>query len=68
MVAGSDAPTYSDDSAASLVAQPRSLVRRVRRVRGRNLSNLTVANRSDGRDVHDFSLATDRTLPPQGQR
>jgi hypothetical protein len=27
-------------------------------------SNLTVANRSDDRDVHDFSLATDRTPPP----
>ena len=27
-------------------------------------SNLTVANRSDGRDAHDFSPATDRTPPP----
>ena len=35
---------------------------------GLNPSNLTVAIRSDGRDFHDFSLATDRTPPPQGQR
>jgi hypothetical protein len=32
---------------------------------GLNLSNrATVANRSDDRNVHDFSPATDRTLPP----
>jgi len=46
-----------------VVAQPRSLVRRVGRVRGLNLSNLTVAIRSDVRDAHDCSLATDRTPP-----